>query len=439
MTLARPQPGPPPPFTPRPQQTAMLTNGVRATLVEVGTIPMASIRLVLRTGSADVPEGMTWLDRFVHDYLREGTERVDAGQLADEIAAMGGKLDVDADEHTTVIRTEVLSERAPDAIALLAEVARRPRFDPAEAPRLLADMRRSLDLVLSQPQALSYAAFRHALYGDHPYGRALPEPEAIDAFTVEAARDFWSQHATARDAHLLIAGRFASDAVLEAAEQALGDWEAGTASEIPAPQPNRGRAIHLTHRAGAEQTTLRVGLPVPAPGTDDYVALEVTNSLLGGSFYSRITLNIREQKGYTYSPRSSISARPGDAYWAEAADVTTDVTGASLHEIFGEIERLASEPPSEEELGGIQNYVVGSFVMRQSTPGAILDWLEYLDLHGLDDRYTAAYIDRVRAVTPEEVCRIMAEHLPGDDMVIVAVGDREQIAEQLMPYGVIED
>ena len=186
---------------------------------------------------------------------------------------------------------------------------------------------------------------------------------------------------------------------------AFEDWASGAPAASHPPTPAEGRAIRVVDRPGAEQSTLFVGRPVPDPTQPDYVALEVTNALLGGSFHSRITMNIREQRGYTYSPHGIVSARPHDAHWIEIADVTTEVTGAALTEIFSEIERLRTEAPPEDELVGIQNYAAGSFVIRQATPGGILDHLEFLDLHGLDAGYSARYVDRVRAVTPDEVRR----------------------------------
>src|SRR5207253_1930016 len=129
-------------------------------------------------------------------------------------------------------------------------------------------------------------------------------------------------------------------------------WKRGAPATVNVPQPNTTRAFELVDRPGAVQSTIYVGMPVTDPSNPDYIALSVTNALLGGSFGSRITSNIREQKGYTYSPASQVSARYRDAYWAEVADVTTNVTGPSLKEIFGEIERLQKEPPSEQELKG---------------------------------------------------------------------------------------
>ena len=425
-------------FTLPPRRVEALPGGARATLIEAGTLPVALIRLSIRTGSADVPADSIWLDRFIHDYLREGTQQRDALEFASALAAIGGRLEVDADEHTTTLGGDVLAEHAPAAVALLTELARGPRFPEEPAERLLTDLRRTLDLAKGQPGWLSHATFRRALYGDQPYGRVIPEPSRFDSFTAQRAAEFWAATTGTRRTHLLLAGRFDAEGVLEAARTGLDGWHAGEAAPGLAVQAHSERTIHLVDRPGAEQSTMQIGIPVIDPTHPDYVALEVTNSLLGGAFSSRITMNIREDKGYTYSPRSSVSTRPGDAYWVETADVTTNVTGPSLHEIFGEIDRLRGEAPSEEELAGVRNYVAGSFVMRQSSPSALLDHLEFLDLHGLDVSYSESYLARVQAVTPEDVRRLAVEQLRPEAMTIALVGDRAQIEEQIAPYGPIK-
>jgi len=412
-----------------------LPNGMRTTFVHAGAVPMASVRLVLRTGSADVPAGRAWLDRFVHDYLREGTEQRDAVTFADAMAALGGRLSVDADEHTTVLRTDVLAEHAPEAIALLAEVARHPRFPESETERLRADLHRGLDLALAQPQYVTFAAFRAALYPGHPYGRVIPDPSAFDGFDAPGARAFWASQTGAQRALLLVGGMFDEDAAAQAWRAGFDDWAPGSPPAEHRPAPAQVRSVHVVDRPGAEQSTVYIGRTVPDPAHPDYVALEVTNLLLGGSFHSRITMNIREAKGYTYSPHGVVSSRPHDAYWVEIADVTTAVTGAALGEVCAEVERLRGEAPDGEELLGIQNYACGAFLLRQATPGGILDHLEFLDLHGLDDRYSAAYVDRVRAVTPAEVRRIAGQYLGTDAMTIAIAGDRVAIDSQLAAFG----
>jgi len=410
-------------------------EGTQLTLVSAGVVPVAGIRLVVHAGSADVPESQTWLDRFVHDYLMEGTTTLESGAFASALAELGGHLSVGGDEHTTTLSTEVPSEHATAALRLVVSAARTPRFPTSAAERLRDDLHRSAAVVSTQPGWLAHAAFRTALYRDHAYARVLPTPEAIDSLTVDAARSFWEPRAGGANVRLMVAGIFDGDAIVETAQDALRGWSGTVAPSVVPPSTTSSRVVHYVDRPGSEQSTLQMGLRVPAPGHPDYVPLEVLNSLLGGSFYSRITLNIREDKGYTYSPRSAISSRPGDAYWAESADVTTNVTGASIREILGEIERLRSEPPTEDELRGIINYVSGAFVLRQATPGGILNHLEFLDTHGLDTSYSAEYVARVREVTPADIQRLAHEYLDPASMPIVVVGDRSQIEEQVAEFG----
>lgn len=205
------------------------------------------------------------------------------------------------------------------------------------------------------------------------------------------------------------------------------------------PSPESGRAVYLVDSPGAVQSTIYLGLPVIDPSNPDYIPLQVTNALLGGSFASRITSNIREQKGYTYSPFSTLSSRYRDAYWAEIADVTTDVTGPALTEIFFEIDRLRGEPPSEEELRGIQNYLAGTFVLQNSSRGGIISQLSFINLHGLGRDWLESYVPRVYEVTPAEVMHIARTYLDPSRMTIVVVGDRSKIEDQLREFGEIRE
>jgi zinc protease len=225
---------------------------------------------------------------------------------------------------------------------------------------------------------------------------------------------------------------------MEAAiRQAFGDWQPGTAPSFTAPTPKTARVIHLVDRPGAVQSTIYLGLPVVDPSHPDYVALRVTDALLGGFFNSRITSNIREQKGYTYSPFSTISTFLKNAYWAEIADVTTNVTGPSLKEIFSEIDRLQLEAPSAAELQTVQNYLAGIFVLQNSSRNGIITQLQFTELHGLGENYLRDLVRKIYAVTPADVQRIAREYLKDDTMTIVIAGDRRAIEEQIKTYGQI--
>lgn len=414
-------------------------SGVELQLVAAGSVPKASVRLVLPLGSVHEAPEQNWITRLLSEFLKEGAGGLDCTDLADAVARMGGRLNVHVDDDTMTVSASVLGEYASDFVRLAGQIVREPAFPAAELDRLKSDLQRNLDLAKAQPGALAAAAFRRVLYGDHPYGRLLAKSEVIDGFTAEQSREFFEARAIPDGTRLYVAGTFDASAVTRAAEAAFAGWEGSAAAESTPANPSSERAIHLVDRPGAEQSTLSIGLPVPDPTDDDYVPLAVTNSLLGGSFYSRITLNIREDKGYTYSPRSVLSTHPGVAHWVESADVTTNVTGASLKEIIAEVNRLGDEPPSAEELEGIQNYVAGAYVLRHATPGGILDQLAFLDLHGLDHEWAAAYVDRVYALSADEMRQIAHDHLRTDEMAIAIVGDASEIREEIEPFGAIID
>jgi zinc protease len=430
-----PAPGPARPFTlPQPQRFS-LDSGLRVTLVPYGSVPKVLVRLAVRSGNAFESRDEIWLADLAGKLMREATSTKSATALSTEAARMGGSLDVSVGEDQTLVGGEVLSEFAPEMIGLVADVALHPTFPDSELARLKADLARQLSLQKSQPQPIAQEAFRKALYGDHPYGRSFPTPEQLQGYTTAQARAFYAKNFGAVRSQLLVVGRFDAAAVEKAVRGAFAAMPRGTLAPSVDPKPHSERRIHLVDRPGAVQSTLVLGLPVVPPSDPDWVPLQVTNTLLGGYFSSRITTNIREQKGYTYSPFSQLSTRVKDAYWAQNADVTTAVTGASLKEIFSEIDRLRSEPPPAPELAAVQKYLGGTFVLQNSTRGGIAGQLLFVDQQGLGDEYLRTYVEKVNAVTPAQVSEMARKHLRGDQMTIAIVGDRKAIAEQIQPFG----
>lgn len=432
---APPEPGAPRDFRLPDTRTFTLDNGLRVTLVPYGTLPKATVLLSVRTGNVDEGPREVWLADLTGDLMREGTTTRSAEEISREVAGMGGELDVGVGMDQTTVGTDVLAEFAPGAVRLVADVVRNPAFPASELDRLRTDRIRRVSIARTQPRQLAQEKFRALLYPEHPYGRLFPTEEMLRGYTVEQLRTFHRANFGAARGHLYVSGRFDPEAVEAAVREAFGGWERGAAPTVSVPRPVTRRAVHLVEKPGAVQSTLLLGLPVVDPSHPDYVPLLVTNALLGGSFGSRITSNIREDKGYTYSPSSTVSTRRRDAYWAQQADVTTDVTGASLKEIFHEIDRLRAEAPPEEELEGIRNYLAGTFVLRNSSRQGIVGQLRLLDLHGLGRDYLEGYVRRVHAVTPEEVRRIMRTYLRPEEMTLVVVGDEPKVLEQLRPYG----
>ena len=430
-----PEGGAPKDFVLPEKATFTLDNGLAATLVSYGIVPKVSVRVVVRTGNINEAENQVWLADLAGDLMKEGTLTRTAQEVARDAAAMGGDVAINVGSDQTYIGGAVLSEFGPKLVALLADVLRNPRFPESELARLKNDRVRALSIDKSDPQSLALEKYLQVLYPGHPYGRMHPTEEMLKAYTLAQVRDFYEKNFGASRTHVYISGRFDEKKMEEAIRKAFGDWKRGEAPLINVPKPVSKRAIYLVDRPGASQSTVYIGLPVIDPSNPDYRALLVTNALLGGSFASRITSNIREDKGYTYSPGSTLSSRYRDAYWAEYASVSTDVTGPSLKEIFYEIDRLAATPPSADELKGIQNYLAGVFVLRNSTPEGIISQLSFLDLHGLPDSYLKEYVKAVYAATPEKVQELTKTYLRSKDMVIVIAGDRKKIQKQIELYG----
>lgn len=432
---APPPPGQPKGFTLPAKREFTLPNGMGVTLVPYGDVPKVDIELVALTGNANERNDQLWLADVTGRMMQQGTTTRSAQAIASAAADMGGSLDVDVQLDQTLFGGSVLSEFAPDFVSLVADVVRHPTFPDSELARVKGNLARELAIQKSTPQAQALELFRAALYGDQRYGKIFPTEQMLEGYTTAQVRDFYGQQLGAARSHLYVVGRFDPAAVERAARTAFGDWAAGAPPALPTPHPTSTRRVVVADRPKAVQSTIYVGLPVPDPSSPDYVPLLVTDALLGGSFGSRITSNIREAKGYTYSPGSVVSSRYRDAYWVEAADVTTNVTGPALTEIFKEIDRLRTEAPSPAELAGIQNYLAGTFVLRNSSRGGIINQLAFLRLHGLPDSYLTDFVKHVYAVTPAEVQRITRQYLDPSRMTIAIVGDRSVIDQQLAPFG----
>jgi zinc protease len=421
-------------FTVPAHESYTLPNGLKVTLVPYGIIPKATVSVAVDAGSISQGSNHVGVASLTADLMKEGTVMLSSEQLADEAARMGSTLDVAANEDQTIAELDVLSEFGPDAVRLLADVLQHPRLPESELARLKNDMLRQIAVRSSRPQTMALVRFRKILYGDHPYGTVLPTEADVKKITLQDIKEYYGSNFSAQRAHLYVAGRFDTAAVKKAITESLSSWPKGTGRVENLPSTKPQRVLDVIDRPGAPQSTLMVGLPVASPNSPDAIPLGVTNALLGGSFNSRITANIREQKGYTYSPRSEVSRRYHDAYWAETADVTTQFTGPSLKEIFGEIDRLKKEPPSATELKGIQNFISGLFIIQNSSRGALISQLQYVDFQGLGEDYLKTYVAKVNAVTPSDVQKMTGEYIQPEEMTIVVVGDKSKITEQLTPF-----
>ena len=426
----QPKPGAPKPYQVPASETYTLPNGMQVTLIPFGQVPKATVNLRVYAGGLN-EGGRTGLSGLMAQMLREGAAGKKGSQLAEEAASMGGSVNLGASLHETTLGISALAERTPDAIRLLGDIALRPDFPASELERIRQNTLRGLAVARSQPQAAANVALANAYYGkDSPYGRVFPTDEQVKTYTLEDLKAFYRSNFGAKRARIFVSGQFDPAAVKATIEQVFGGWAAGPERlRVPATsQP--GPQVVLVDRPGATQSTLRLAWPAPVAGTPEDIPFEVMDALLGGSFTSRITKNIREDKGYTYSPNSSVDFNPGEGSWSFSADVTTNVTGASLKEIFGEIRKLQTEAIPDAEGTGIRTWMSGTYILQNASQGGLIGSLAQLDLLGLPADYITTYVPKVIAVTNPQM-QEAARQLPLDKMTLVVVGDLAKVEPQL--------
>jgi len=408
-----------------------LANGLQATMVQYGDLPKVTINLNISTGSIHESAQENGLASLTGEMIKQGSVKMDFKTLSKKVAAMGGTVNVGVGKEDVSISGSVLSEFAPDFISAIADLIMNPALPAGELERLKENLKRDLAVDMTVPQSIAQEKFRKAIFKDHPYGRYFSSAEKIDGFTLKNVKDFYGKNFGAKRAALYVVGKYDAADVTAAINKAFGSWKPGPDIYTPPVQPLVKQDTLIIDRKDSPQTTLLIGLPVLQPKDKDYVGMYVTDALLGGSFGSRITSNIRENKGYTYSPFSSILNRRGVSVWTESADVTSENTIDALQEIEKEINRLRDEPPSAEELKGIQNYLAGIFVLQNSTPGGIIGQLQFLDKHGLPDSYLSTFVKNIHSITPEQVSAIVKKYLDYKKMMIVMVGDQNAIKKQI--------
>ncbi len=414
--------------------TVTLENGLEASLVPYGNMPQTVVRAIIRVGNIDETENQVWLADITAELLKEGTTTLSAGDIARKAAGFGGEISVSTGMDQSWIGGEVLGEFTADMIHLLADILQNPLLPEKEFDRLKKDYLRNLSIAKTQPQQLASEKFLKVLYGNHPYGRMFPTEEMLQGYSLDQAKNFYAENYGALRTHLYIVGKFNQPDAEKAIRAAFSSWKKGEAPLVKPAHPESERKIYLVDRPQAPQSTLYIGIPVADPSEKDYNVLKVMNTLLGGYFSSRITSNIREDKGYTYSPHSYISSHYRDAYWLQVADVSTEVTGASLKEIFYEIDRLQNEAPTESELRGVQNYMAGRFILGNSDRSGIVNQLAFVNLHGLSKDYLDNYIGNIYSVTPEQIQKAAQKYLQDDKMTIVIVGDQKKVPPQVKQF-----
>ena len=414
-----------------------LANGLELILVESHTIPKFHGELFFRSGNAAAADRAISLAEMTATMVRTGTSKSSSREIEERLRGLGADLSVSAGQDTSAISFAGLSDQAEPLLQLVNELAREASFPAPEFDRERRQKLEEVKLERTQPGFLAGERLRKVLFDKHPYSLVSPAEEQVAAYSVEQLQSLYRDFYTPENAILLLVGDFEPAKMRDTVEKVFGNWsgEKPILQEFPAPPTPIGRRVYLVHVPGAVQTQILCGCHAITRKHPDWVKIGLTNSLYGGAFNSRLVMNIREDKGYTYSPRSAVNPLRQYGYFSVSAAVRNEVVGASLTEIFYEIDKLRSLAVPENELLDAQNYLTGVFSMGLATQSGLLSQISTLALNELPDDYLETYRQNVRALAPGDVLTAARAYFDSANMQIVVVGDRAQIECQAALFG----
>ena len=424
--------GPAPSLTLPAIQKQKLANGLAVWIVEHHEVPLVQMNLIVRSGSAADPLGKFGVGSLTAAMLDEGAGSRSALELADALEFLGANLSTTSSFDYSAMRLSVPVSKMNDAMPLLADVALRPTFPAAELDRLRKERLTNLLQARDNPAALVQIAFPRILYGPtHRYGTtANGLPPAIEAMTVADLQTFYRAHYRPENATLVVVGDVTPATIMPAVTKIFGGWKGEglaplTAEVANAPQL-KSRQVYIVDKPEAAQSQIRIGWIGVPRSTPDYAALQVLNTILGGSFTSRLNQNLRERNGYSYGASSFFDMRQSAGPFLAASGVQTDKTGDAVKEFFNELNAILTPIP-QDELDKAKNYVALGFPGEFETTGDLAQKLEELVVYNLPEATFTDFVAAVRRVTAADLQRLAARYIQPDKMAVVVVGDRRVI------------
>jgi len=435
----RPAVGPERPFQLAPRVEKTLPNGLRVIVTRQTAIPKVSVTLTVLSGYASDPADLTGLASLTADVVQEGTKTRTSKEIRRQVFGMGGSLTAGVSQDFTALSVRGLSEFAPQLIDLVADVAMNPTL-PADEIAILKQQR--LQNVMQQkasPQFLSNQMFRRALFGDHPYARTTETEATLNAMDRAKIEAFHRSHYRPTNAFLLVVGAVDPTAIVAVAEKTFSGWARGPGSDVPrpafpAPPSLTGRKLIFVQRPNSIQSSISVGNLAIKRGDPRWYEMTLANSIYGGAFNSRIVRNIREEKGYTYSPGSGLTGFVDAGFFRFAADVRNEVTGATLDEVFKEIDKMRTEPVGKDELTGAKSYLRGIFPIQTSSQTGLAGTLNNVYIFGLPKDYAETFGAKITAVSADQLKSASSTLLGSQNAIITIVGDWTKVKDQLTAF-----
>jgi predicted Zn-dependent peptidase len=428
-----PQLGPAPALNLPAIQKRQLSNGLPVWIVELHEVPVAQVNLVVLSGSGDDPQRRFGIASLTAAMLEEGAGSRSALEIADAIDFLGADLSTGSSFDASAVRLHVPVARLADALPIMADVALRPTFPKEELERQRQQRLTSILQARDDPSTIASVTFPRVLYGSsHRYGTpTFGTAETVKVFQVDDLRAFYESTYKPGNAALVAVGDVTADKLMPLLETNFGTWKAAAAPPSPgqklAPVDEpKAREVYVVDKPGAPQSQIRIGWIGVPRSTPDYFPLVVMNTMLGGSFSSRLNMNLREKHGYTYGASSSFDMRQSAGPFAAGAGVQTDKTADALKEFFNELNAILQPVPTEE-LSRAKNYIALRYPGGFETTGDISRRLEDAVVYKLPDNYFATYVQNIQAVTAADVQRVAQKYIQPGRFAVIVVGDRQAI------------
>lgn len=428
-----PKPGSNPKFALPPIEKTKLANGLEVWMVAQDELPIVSMNLVLKTGQTSEPAGKTGVAGMTSTLLDDGTAKRSATDIASQLQNIGANVNANSGWDSTNVTLSTLTKNLDAALDIYADVVQNPAFPASEMESLKARQIVGLRQQRANSGAIANVAFNKVLYGDHPYGRDNSE-ETIKAITRDDVVKFYESNFRPNNGTLIVVGSFDKKTLKSKLESAFSNWKPGSVSapQLPAIKPLDKPGIYIVDRPGAAQSTVAIGHVGVDRSTPDFHAIQVMNAILGGGITSRISMNLREDKGYTYGANSSWTYRRGPGPFRAGGEIQTAVTKEAIVEFMKELNGIrGSLPATQRELDYNKQSIIRRFPAGFETIGAISGQLSNLVVYGLPDSYFNDFITKIDAVTLADVNRVAQKYLHPDQMAIVIVGDRSVIEPRL--------
>lgn len=418
-----------------PIQKRTLANGLPVWIVEMPKVPVVQINLIVRAGSASDPAGKYGLASFTSAMLDEGAGKRNALELADAIEFLGIGISTGSSWDSSTVGMFSPVSKLDDALPLLGDVALHPAFSDAEVERLRKERLTSILQQKDSANSLSTAGFAQVVYGPrHRYGAlAMGNSVSNGEMTAQEMRAFHAQYYQPQNSHLLVVGDVKPETILPKLEKTFGGWKNGAAPAkvtLPVATQHAAKQIYLIDRPGSQQSVIRIGWVGVPRSTPDYYVLDVLNTVLGGSFTSRLNQNLRERNGYSYGAFSSFDMRSAPGPFSASSAVQTDKTVESLREFFNELNGI-QKPISAAELERAKNYLALGFPAGFETTGSVAAQLGELVVYNLNESLFNEYVGKIQAVTSAEVLRAANQYIQPDKFAVVVVGDLATIEKPI--------